>query len=156
MNEIIKTLTTQRERLDSIKTGLGTLPKSRGTALAFTALEKSRMYIGEICIQLGNENPYEATKTATDAKGIQDAVDTSELVYGTSGNEIIDLNTFRTDLEIELEKLLDVIEKMKSPVGGRNSFVTNCIVSEAYRGLKESRMYLGIRLGELRDIEKGK
>lgn len=151
VKEIVTKLTTQRENLDSIKTAINDLPKSRGTALAYTALEKSRMYIGEICRELGKEYPYEATKTATTAEGIQEAIDKSTIVWKIQGNEIVDLNKLRENLETELTTLLNTITLIKLNNNEQDRFVMNCITSEAYRGLKESRMYLGIRLGEIRD-----
>jgi len=158
MNETVNTLTKQRERLDAIKIAIGKLPKSRGNAIAFTSLEKGRMYIGEICRELGKSYPYEATKTATTAEGIQDAVDISVNTIEVDTNEIVALNNFRELLNNELKsfEVLVFEEKGGIPVSdnARDRFVMNCVIGEAYRGLKETRMWLGIRLGELRDEVK--
>jgi hypothetical protein len=157
MEKTIKHLTNQRERLDAVKTAINTLPKSRGTSLAFTSLEKGRMYIGEICRELGKEYPYEATKQATDAKGIQDAVDTAKTdtpAIQLVSNEVVNLNTIREVLEQELTELIKTIGSIKSPTGHREAFEMSCVCSEAWRGLKETRMWLGIRLGEIKDNSK--
>lgn len=165
MNETIKNvvsnLTKQREALDAFKTAINELPKSRGTSLAYTTLEKSRMYIGEICRELGKEYPYEATKKANTPEGIQEAVDRTKTIFKLSDNEIINLNNLREVLEKELDYFLQqVFHPEKGLIGNRtnlsitNKFVIDCNISEAYRGLKEARMYLGIRLGEIRDNAK--
>lgn len=151
MEQVMKELTEQRVRLDAIKNAINELPASRGKALAYTSLEKGRMYVGEVLRELGKEYPYEATKKATDAKGIQEAADTSDTVWEVKGNEIVELNRFREVLEQEELIFLNCMEKVQNPIRWRNTFVTSCVVSEAWRGLKEARMWLGIRLGEIRD-----
>ena len=159
MNETIETtvdkLTKQRESLDSIKNAITELPKSRGTSLAFTKLKKGRMYIGELALDLGKDFPYEKTKEATTAEGIQDAVDLSSNPLVIGDNEITNLNNLRDLITTEINTFLETTMPIK--LAGKSiqeRFVMNCNISEAYRGLKESRMYLGIRLGEIRDIAK--
>ena len=159
MNEIInrsiKSFTAQRVRLDMHKDAIKRLPASRGTSLAFTALEEGRMWIGEMCRELGHAYPYEATKEATDASGIQEAVDVSDKGYEIDGNEIIALNDLRDYLEKECDQLQSIYFKRKihklviETEEGR--FRLTCAFTEAYQGLKETRMWLGIRLGEIRD-----
>ena len=163
MKEVIDTLSIQRKGLDAIKIAINKLPNSRGKALGFTALEKGRMYIGEVSRELGAEYPYEATKQAVDAKGIQAAVDLADTetpVISITGNEVVDLNVLREVIEKELESFTHTIfPKVSMSTYGINSglgkkFVLDCNISEAYRSLKESRMWLGVRLGELRDTAK--
>lgn len=164
MNETIKNvvsnLTKQREALDAFKTAINELPKSRGASLAFTALEKGRMYMGEICRELGKEYPYEATKTATTAEGIQDAADISCIIWEVQANEIVELNRLREALEIELDMFIETVFHPEKGISTfpkdtvLSNFVIDCNIAEAYRGIKEARMYLGIRLGEIRDNHK--
>ena len=154
MEQTIGKLTAQRVSLDMHKDAINRLPASRGKALAFTSLEKGRMYLGEVCRELGMEYPYEATKTATTAEGIQDAVDTSDKAYSIDENEIVALNVIREKLDKETEQLLAVIESLPSSKWTIGKFKIDCAISEAYRGLKEARMWLGIRLGEIKDNAK--
>ena len=164
MKEVIDTLSIQRKGLDAIKIAINKLPNSRGKALGFTALEKGRMYIGEVSRELGAEYPYEATKQAVDAKGIQAAVDLADTetpVISITGNEVVDLNTLREVLEKELDYFMGIIFIPKKglnakliSIGVDKKFTLDCNISEAYRSLKESRMWLGVRLGELRDTAK--
>lgn len=157
---VLESLTSQRVRLDTVKKAMIGLPRSRGASLAFTALEKGRMYIGEMCRELGKEYPYEATKKAIDAKGIQDAVDvstdTGDIVV--NHNEIVSLNILRDNLEKELIVFISITFIVNGGIApskdNAERFQMSCAVSEAYKGLKEARMWMGIRLGELRDIEK--
>lgn len=159
MNEIAKktvnSLTNQRKRLDIIKKGIEHLPKSRGTALAFTALERGRMWIGEICRELGELYPYEKTKTATTAEGIQPAVDVSDAPVQVYENEIVGLNAFREELETECDTFLTIAFARGDLVTfagvGTPAFKVSVALREAYKGLKEARMWLGIRLGEIRE-----
>ena len=153
-SEVTERLTLQRERLDSTKVAIGKLPRSRGQALAFTSLEKGRMYVGELCRELGKAYPYEATKKATTAEGIQEAVDLSTKEIHLGDNEISNLNFLRDDIEVETKVLLDSIREIQAPNDRMDQFVMNTKASEAYRGLLEARMWLGIRLGELRDLNK--
>lgn len=154
MENVTKELTEQRVRLDMHKDAISRLPKSRGQALAFTALEKGRMYVGEVCRELGKEYPYEATKTATTAEGIQDAVDVSDKGYTIDANEIVALNDIREHLDKETEHFLILVDSLPKAKWSIKKFTQDCAISEAYRGLKETRMWLGIRLGELRDTAK--
>lgn len=154
MNETIKALTEQRISLDALKVGMAQFPNSRGKALSFTALEKGRMWIGEVCRELGKEYPYEATKTATTAEGIQEAVDTvtkGTVVFLIKENEITNLNEMRHILEQELTLFVKYLSNIEVPSNWENKFAMDCAASEAYRSLKEARMWLGIRLGEIRD-----
>lgn len=147
-------LTLQRKGLDSVLATMNSLPNSRGKALAYTALQKGRMYIGEVLRELGKEYPYEATKEATTAEGIQDAVDKADAdtpVLINTGNEIIDINKLRDILEKELDSFVVTIGALPKSVDLMKKFVQDTNIAEAYRSLKESRMWLGIRLGELRD-----
>lgn len=159
MNEIViktvKSLSNQRVRLDVVKQQINKLPKSRGTSLAFTALERGRMWIGEICGELGNQYPYEKTKEATDASGIQAAVDLGETIVSIDPNEIIALNQIREEIEKECETFVGIAFGRGdlttfSPIGV-SAFKIEVAIHEAYKGLKEARMWAGIRLGEIRD-----
>lgn len=152
----IDVLSKQRVRLDSILNGMKELPKARGTATAITSLEKGRMYIGEILLGLGKTYPYDKTKTATNPEGIQEAVDKSTVNWKVVGNEIQDLNNYREALQNEVDNFLkEIFDVGVSNYGvnnGKDAFILSCNLSEAYRGLKEARMWLGVRLGEIRDI----
>ena len=133
--EVIKELSGIR--VDS-STILNTLRKqeeskrSRGLSLAITALEKGRMYLGEVQGNFGQEFPYEATKKATTAEGIQKAVEVSDKV-----DQI-------------LEVIMNIAENRKTD-DLKAKFLQDANIAEAYRSYKECRMWLGIRLGEIKD-----
>lgn len=154
----VNVLSEQRVRLDSILNRMKEFPKSRGTAAAITSVEKGRMYIGEILGVLGKEYPYNKTKDATTAEDIQEATDKSTVVLEVVGNEVVDLNTIREVLQNEVDSFLEEVfnDKHNNLVfqTTKAKFVYDCTVSEAYRGLKEGRMWLGARLGEIRDNSK--
>lgn len=157
MNETLKQLTSQRIRLDVIKSKMAKLPRSRGQALAYTALEKGRMYVGEICRELGKEYPYEATKKATTAEGIQDAVDVSDNKVTIDENEIVACNELRDVLDTELGIFLGTVHDPNNAINLStlvDVFTMAAAIAESYKGLKEARMWLGIRLGEIRDNAK--
>jgi len=157
MKETIELFTSQRERLDALKNGITLLPNTRGKSLAFTSLEKGRMYIGEICGELGKEYPYADTKKATTAEGIQEAVDKatkSTPAFLDKGNEIVNLNDLRDLMDKEVDTFLVNITKLAAMKPSIKKFVIDCKVSEAYRSLLEARMWLGVRLGEIKDGSK--
>jgi hypothetical protein len=154
--ETIEQLTSLRVRLDGVEKSVEALPKTRYSSLALTALETGRMYVGEVCRELGKEYPYEATKKAIDASGIQPAVDLSTTgSYLIGDNEIVNLNTLREDLEKHTQVLLDVVanddfgQDMPDDPEKFLPLISAC--NGAYQGLKEARMWLGKRLGEIRD-----
>ena len=158
MSNLVKNITIQRVRLDAILTDVRDLPKSRGAALGATSLEKGRMYLGELCGQLSKkDSPYEATKSATTAEGIQDAADKAgnivSLIKGD--NEVVNLNVIREALNQEIVKLEATVDNIsvqhKTTI---DLFKLNSICGEAWRGLKETRMWLGVRMGEIRDNSK--
>ena len=69
------------------------------------------------------------------------------------------MNGLREMISKELTNFLEVsfgVEgkgNIPMPKGKLDSFELNCVVSEIYRGLSEGSMYLGLRLGELRDAD---
>lgn len=151
--QTIQTLTNERVKLNVIEKKLSLLPRKRYISLALTSLEKGRMYLGEVCRELGHAYPYEATKKATTAEGIQPAVDIvdDKVMIGVNENEIVELNNLRKDLESHIEVLTVIIGETSKSVPSIKKFRLDCAYSEAYRSLKETRMWLGKRLGEIRD-----
>lgn len=159
MNESsVKVLSEQRVRLDAILQSMNMLPRSRGASLGVTALEKGRMYIGEMLFVLGKKYPYDKTKGATTAEGIQDAVDKVDTFTPIDTNEIVALNNLREEIQVELDLFVKEIFEVGltgfGTNGNKEKFIMDCNISEAYRGLKETRMWLGVRLGEIRDNSK--
>lgn len=154
INKTIELLTERRIELDAMQKAIQLLPPSRVTALAITAIQKGRMYLGEVNFVLGKEFPYEKTKKATTPEGIQPAVDLSDAIWKLRDNEIISLNEIRTELDSiteETTKAMLVCATADSPKDIYTKFILDCNISEAYRSLKEGRMWLGVRLGEIRD-----
>lgn len=151
MNEIIIDNGTKlRVDMDAVLISIKNLPRSRGASASFTALEKGRMYLGEILMLAGHTYPYEATKKAKLAKDIQEATDKAIEGFKVEGNEIEQLNQLRdilgNILDIYVHDILDVFE-----VNIDTAYTWSIVNREVWKGLKESRMYLGIRLGEIRD-----
>lgn len=152
----IEKATNLRIKLDSFEKAIASLPRSRYNSLALTRLETGRMYIGEILILLGHEYPYEKTKTATTAKEIVPAADISTDTVELGDNEIVNLNLLREKLDEATKTFLDIVFGDKGITSIRledktKVFVRDTSIAEAYRGIKEARMFLGKRLGELRD-----
>lgn len=151
----IQVLSEQRVKLDVVLNSMKQLPKSREVSLAFTSLQKGRMYIGEILFQLGKEYPYDKTKEATKPDEIEKAVDVSNKVIALDENEIVALNMLRDIIadatDSFLKEVFDVGKSSFGVIGEKNVFILSCNISEAYRGLKETRMWLGVRLGEIRN-----
>jgi hypothetical protein len=153
VKETVELLSSKRVTLDVAIAKVNMLPRSRPTSLSATALQLGRMYLGEICMDLGKEYPYEKTKEATTAKGIQEATDTSNKKVTVDDNEIIELNKLRELLGQVNDDILEVVNNCikANPMEGLSKFKNDCNVSQAYRSLKEGRMWLGVRLGEIRD-----
>jgi len=127
--------------------------KSRGLSLATTSLEKGRMYLGEIQGNLGQEFPYEATKTAKTPKEIQEAVEVSKKSINLVDNEITNLNMLREEISKRIDVILSTFmwysEKRKVN-NLKEKFLQDANFAEAYRAYKEARMWLGVRLGEIK------
>lgn len=149
----IQTLTENRVNLDGIGKSLTLLTGSRYVSLAITALELGRMYVGEIALELGKEYPYEKTKKATSPEQIQKAVDLYEGKIKEHNNEIQAIVSIRESIDNINDNTLKTVNEfvLDSPVKGLDKFKIDCNISEAYRSLKEARMWLGKRLGEIRD-----
>lgn len=151
----IQVLSEQRVKLDVILSSIKQLPKSREVSLAYTSLQKSRMYMGEILFQLGKQYPYDKTKKATKPSEIEKAVDVSNKVITLDENEIVALNMLRDiiadAINSFLKEVFDVGKSNFGVSGEKDIFILSCNISEAYRGLKETRMWLGVRLGEIRN-----
>ena len=136
--------------------GMEETQRSRGLSLATTSLEKGRMYLGEIQGNLGEEFPYETTKTATTAKEIQKAVEVSGKVLPIDSNEILNLNRLREAITIKIEEILECVMwfATEHKVGNlEDKFVRDSNIAEAYRSYKETRMWLGVRLGEIKSTQ---
>lgn len=130
--------------------------RSRGLSLAITSLEKGRMYLREVQGFLGKEFPYEATKNAKTAKEIQPAVEVSDKSVDLDNNEIINLNKLREVVDKKVDEVLSAIlwfsteHKVKHL---SDKFIRDSNLSEAYRSYKETRMWLGVRLGEIKSTK---
>lgn len=127
--------------------------RSRGLSLGTTALEKGIMYLGEVQLALGSEFPYEATKKATTPKEIQKALDSSPKTFPLDKNEITNLNSIREVIQGNLNTVLDTFmwyAEQRKNKDIKEKFVQDASFAEAYRSIKEARMWLGIRLGEIK------
>jgi hypothetical protein len=154
METLVKELQESRVNLDLLITKVKTLQPSRGTALSITALEKGRMYIGELALMYGADNKYDHSKVK-EAKDIPEATDKHKNQIETKPkDDITSILSIRGEIELELNiinKLIGGVSQEQSPF---NKFKRDCYISEAFRSIVEGRMYLGVRLGELRDNEK--
>jgi len=158
MEKLVDYLKETRVKYDLVLKLIDKLPNSRGKALAYTSLQKGRMYLGEVSRDLGTVYPYEKTKTATTAEGIQKAVDTSSENPTISGNEIEQLNKLRDVLQEGLDSLLKeffTLVKTRKTTDLKSRFELDADFAEAYRSIKESRIWLGVRLGEIKDQSNG-
>lgn len=150
----INLVTNDRVRLDGVLKAIKELPSSRGASMAYTNLETGRMWLGEVCRELGKEYPYEKTKEATDAKGIQAAVDKARRALRFDGTEVQRLNLIREYLDNIINSYVDeIFDRDLTCKDVKDDFRFNVALVNAYTGLKQARMALGLRLGELRDIE---
>lgn len=157
VRSFVNLVTNDRVRLDGVLKAIQELPRSRGASTAYTKLEYGRMWLGEVCRELGKEYPYEATKKAVEAKDIQAAVDKAQRAMRFDGTEIQKLNLIREYLDNVLNSYIDeLFDRDLTCNDVKSDFKFNVALTNAYTGLKESRMALGLRLGELRDIENGK
>ena len=156
-NQVIELLTENRVALNGLEKTIERLPRSRYTSLALTSLEKGRMYLGEIALDFGKDYPYEKTKQATSPEMIQKAVDLFEDKIGEIDNEIVTINKLRDELNNTTEEVLELVFNPTTgiitliPELTKHKFIRDCNISEAYRSIKEARMWLGKRLGEIRD-----
>lgn len=155
---LITTLSENRVRLDGINKLINKLPRTRYTASAATAVELGRMYMGEVVMSYGGSYPYEATKEATTPEGIQEAVDTYEGNLQLSDNEIVNINKLRELIVETIETSLDIIMQVRTSQQGQQAlnvaFLTDANITAMYTNLKEGRMWLGKRLGEIKDASK--
>lgn len=152
--KLLKNLELTRVDLSKVENTMKTLPNTRYSSLALTALELGRMYFGEIALTLGKEYPYEKTKEATTPEGIQAAVDVSNEMLFIEDNEIIKLNKLRGILDTTINSVMpDVIEAVDNMEHQEDSddFAFMSDIMRTYTSLKEARMWLGKRLGEIRD-----
>jgi len=165
--ELILKLRKQRVELDKllklIKEEIPIAAKEqyvREVSLAYTALQKGRMYLGEMQHDLGAKYPYEGTNDAKDVIGIAMAVDMFESpVSSLQGNNIENLGTLRKSIDKvvkELEEVIAAISDSKLIKIGINKFIQDCNISEGYRSIKEGRMWLGCAMGVIKDISEKK
>lgn len=154
MEQLIKDLKATRENLDVTLQFIEDLPNSRGKALSYTALQKGRMYLGELAILLGADNKYDHSKIK-EAKNIPAATDLRKISDTVFKEEIPTILEIREDIEQEIG-IFDVITTY---FNNNNStidrFKRDCYVAESYRSIIEARMWLGVRLEEIRDNAKG-
>lgn len=153
--QTIQTLTDNRVKLDFIGKKINNLKRTRATASAATALELGRMYLGEVCFSLGKDYPYHKTKKATKPSEIEPSVDLSDKNPEIVGNEIEEINKLREVIDQINKNSIETINEflVDSPLKGLDKFYADCNVSQAYRSIKESRMWLGVRLKEIREAD---
>lgn len=151
------TVSVQNSRIafDEIANAIDSLPKSRGKALATTALQKGRMYLGEIALRLGADIKYDHSNVK-EAKDIPEATDKAEKSTFLTKGEVNDILAIRKEIEDKILIIDVVVGELNADnlTKGIEKFKLDCDISESYRSLKEVRMWLGVRLGELRDQAK--
>ncbi|MAT89591.1 MAG: hypothetical protein CMC35_02770 [Flavobacteriaceae bacterium] len=125
----------------------------REVSLAYTALQKGRMYLGECQHDLGAEYPYKKTAEATKPSEIEMGADLCEGYNSLEGNNIENLIKLRGYIDKVTAMALDSYSKGRNNYDVESKFIADCHLSEAYRSLKEARMWLGCALGIIRDSE---
>lgn len=137
-----------RKLIDSLFLSAKTLTPSRAVSSAITAFETSRMFAGLILADLGAENPYPESSNPASSK-IEDRTDVGVILdsEGLDGiGYIKKLRALSADLITETSIFVDA-----NPASGMIEFISK---TEMVKGLMLGKMWLGARLGEIKDAEK--
>lgn len=133
-----------RISLDNDLKNIKELPSNRPLSMAYTALESGRMWLGKLCGAIGAAYPYEKTKEAVNPKEIQNPVDIKKDFEMYHGNEIQVINKLREVLNKQSDFILEITDGLKLGYKGEQA------LNNSYKGLQESIMGLGLRLGEIK------
>lgn len=144
--------TELRLQIDKIINSFGVLPnqrKSREISLSFTNLQRAKMWLGKTLEALGRDNPYPKSDDPI-SPVIEPQADHTpvgmDIPLGM--DEVAMVKLFRS----EIQKVMDEYK------WGSDSIPTAAarFYDESYMAICESKMWLGMELNRIREIEESK
>ena len=172
--KVIEVLTTSREKLDELLTGIEDLKAREETltektgrelSLAYTELQKGRMWVGEVLHDVSGKYPYANTNEVKAPEDIAPATDLSKektvFIPFKEGNYIEAIANSRKFIDAIVESILNHVSNYyydtnynstkKGIVGFNQKFIKYLNFNNSITYLKQGRMILGTVLGKIRD-----
>lgn len=149
--------------IDAMIMGVVLIGSSRNLALVKTNLERSKMFLGQVLKEQGEENPYPSSKDSSNAK-IEPTADTSD-----DENELlVSLKKIRDENKPGIALTVKQIKEMRSFMDDTVSELRELIDNhddadyelmwkkEALIAFIEAQQWLGMELGAINDSLNGK
>jgi hypothetical protein len=141
-----KSVVAFRVEIDKYIKSFSAVQKSRETSLAYTSLQRSKMWLGKSLGQLGSESPYKTSENP-DVPTIEAQTDQSEEVI------VIDLSQYENkEVAIlkEFRRLIQVtVNEMEKPNPNQESVCQTkyfFYLCQSILALEEAKMWLGLEL----------
>lgn len=153
MSTLVEEVKNVRLSISTISNSIAQLPKSRETSLAYTASQRSKMWLGKVLEYLNAEYPYKNDGKRTKVEHIEpEAEKSTDIFMYVKGEEVKVIDEIREECS-NIQKSIAKYANLGNLTGDKK-FETNCAVSEAWRAMCEIRLWLGWELGRLRDANK--
>jgi hypothetical protein len=151
-----ESLKNWRLSLDMYANSIKVLPASREASLAFTAMQRAKMWLGKCMEELGTPTPYPQSENP-DSKAIEPPADHTEETIFNSGTESTETAKVKMLRQV-LEKTIIGMKHGVSAIheGAGNSHFFSIAIQEAYISAVDAKMWLGMRLGAIRETEQSK
>lgn len=138
-------------RTDLIKLSNSIVTESRELSLAKTNCQSAFMWCGQhIKFSEGTESPYKNNGKRTSIKDIEPMFEGTEDTLLLSGNIVKDIDGMREFLEKRILLLTDYLSEPKTEDEGVAVILS---AMNIYIHMTETKMWLGMELGRLRDTQ---
>jgi len=161
--QMIDSIKTLRRAIDIYVQVIILIGSSRALALARTASERSKMFLGLVLKELGTDNPYPNSQDPTNTKieptadkadsaeFIQKMKEASEVHTKAAQIHISKIKFLRNEIQLTLDEMDENIMKAEAP-SNRAAFWA----LQSFAALTEAKLWLGMELAEVnKDLHGG-
>lgn len=147
-----------RNRIQVLKNTIPNLPSSRPVVLANTSVQTAMMWSGNILKALsGGETPYANDGKRTKVTDIEPMFEKTDNSFKLSGNDVADIDLLRQEISKEIASIEDFMLQpgsIEEDLSDRGEMQFMIAVGSVMQYLTETRMWLGMQLGAIRDAAK--
>ena len=164
-NETIERIKAYRVNIDTLTNSAKALIPSREVSLCYTALQRSKMFLGKVLGELGTPTPYPQSDNAKSPVIEKQAEHTEQTVFDDVdlNGQVMKVKYLRAEIEKIGEELYEdlirgdddleiVVGKSTEPQ--TDYYKTSLFKDSTYTSLVEAKMWLGMELDRISNEKK--
>jgi hypothetical protein len=151
---VTKEVKAFRIEIDTMMNSIGLVMPSREVSLAYTNLQRAKMWLGKCLQYIGNPDPYPESKDPKSAT-IEPSADHENNHFGGMFEKLPQTQTARVKYYREvITNLVDEMKKQELPKSLAGEYTT--YFKTAYMALEEAVMWFGWELGRIKILQDNK